>query len=320
MKTMIDLEARRDRAKSTLAPPGLSCQINDIGASIPELLIRWRFPISLRFHADARIGWFLEVFHSTAGSVLSLQLMLLDDQNCAPATLHLCPWDEKDLKILKIIAEQDNIGFYCFRKDGIYQAEDNLVMTDKRRNRYRDVIAAAISHSEKINEIDRSFRRSIANKQQAHPAIAEKRIGELLKDFGILTDADIQAALAVQKAKGGTLGAILITEGFCEMPELLMTLQIQQYSRQPTGHIGLLLVQSGRLSESRLSSALAKQQKHYQPLGQILITEKFCTEQDIEEALAQQRKLRYGQLLREFLPLVPGFTPTTVHAQSSSEG
>jgi len=53
-------------------------------------------------------------------------------------------------------------------------------------------------------------------------------IGQLLKEMGLVTEYEIQEALAVQKEKGGTLGRILVELDFVDEKDLLFGLAVQQ--------------------------------------------------------------------------------------------
>ncbi|MBN2078664.1 MAG: hypothetical protein JW838_06835 [Spirochaetes bacterium] len=50
--------------------------------------------------------------------------------------------------------------------------------------------------------------------------MASKRLGEILRENGIITEEQLQEALRVQKSKGGLLGIILVEMGYLK-PRLL---------------------------------------------------------------------------------------------------
>jgi type IV pilus assembly protein PilB len=57
---------------------------------------------------------------------------------------------------------------------------------------------------------------------------ADRRpIGQLLKEMGLVTEYEIQEALAVQKEQGGTLGQILVDLDFVDQKDLLFALAVQ---------------------------------------------------------------------------------------------
>lgn len=50
--------------------------------------------------------------------------------------------------------------------------------------------------------------------------MASKRLGEILRENGIINEEQLQEALRVQKSKGGLLGIILVEMGYLK-PRLL---------------------------------------------------------------------------------------------------
>ena len=54
-----------------------------------------------------------------------------------------------------------------------------------------------------------------------------KRLGDILKEAGVITDADIEKALEMQKTNGKRLGETLIDEGFVTESQLIESLRMQ---------------------------------------------------------------------------------------------
>ncbi len=48
------------------------------------------------------------------------------------------------------------------------------------------------------------------------PRVISKRLGELLRQKGVITEAELQKALGVQKEERGLSGEILVRLGFAE--------------------------------------------------------------------------------------------------------
>ena len=54
-----------------------------------------------------------------------------------------------------------------------------------------------------------------------------KRLGEMLVDAGVLTEKQIDEAVALQKGSGKRLGAILVEHGFINETQLIEVLRMQ---------------------------------------------------------------------------------------------
>ncbi|MDD5437230.1 MAG: type II secretion system protein GspE, partial [Candidatus Omnitrophica bacterium] len=57
--------------------------------------------------------------------------------------------------------------------------------------------------------------------------IVSKHLGELLLERGIITEAQLEKTLKIQKEKGGLIGQILVTLGFVKEEEIAQALTIQ---------------------------------------------------------------------------------------------
>lgn len=57
--------------------------------------------------------------------------------------------------------------------------------------------------------------------------IINKQLGELLIEQGIVNQAQVEKALAVQKEKGGLIGEILVNLGFTKEEEICQVLTVQ---------------------------------------------------------------------------------------------
>lgn len=57
--------------------------------------------------------------------------------------------------------------------------------------------------------------------------LVSKQIGEILKENGIIKDAQLKKALEIQKEKGGLIGEILVALGFAKEEDIAQALTIQ---------------------------------------------------------------------------------------------
>jgi len=55
----------------------------------------------------------------------------------------------------------------------------------------------------------------------------QKPLGQLLKEMELVTEGQIQEALALQREKGGALGSILVELGYVSEEEMLLALGAQ---------------------------------------------------------------------------------------------
>ena len=57
--------------------------------------------------------------------------------------------------------------------------------------------------------------------------IINKQLGELLIDFGVITQQQLDKALAVQKVKGGLIGELLVELGLAKEEDIAQALTVQ---------------------------------------------------------------------------------------------
>lgn len=57
--------------------------------------------------------------------------------------------------------------------------------------------------------------------------LVKKQLGELLIERGVITKAQLEKALAMQKEKGGLIGQVLVVHGFTKEEEIAQALTVQ---------------------------------------------------------------------------------------------
>ena len=57
--------------------------------------------------------------------------------------------------------------------------------------------------------------------------VINKQLGELLMDFGVITQQQLEKALAVQKQKSGLIGELLVELGFAKEEDIAQALTVQ---------------------------------------------------------------------------------------------
>lgn len=108
---------------------------------------------------------------------------------------------------------------------------------------------------------------------------ADRRpIGRILRDGGLISEAELAAALEEQRLTNELLGPLLVRTGVLAAGEVRAALAVQeqlgdleQAVRLGAGvrqQLGRLLVQAGRLSEEELDQVLAEQQRGGGRLGE----------------------------------------------------
>jgi hypothetical protein len=122
------------------------------------------------------------------------------------------------------------------------------------------------------------------------------RFGELLVEEGLVTPDQLAEALRVQ----GTLntyipiGRILMMRGCLTRTQL--TTMLGRHRKR--ARLGELLVRSKRITPEQLETALARQQRVRQPLGQILVELGYLTEVTMREGLCSQLHINFFDLDR----------------------
>jgi len=118
-----------------------------------------------------------------------------------------------------------------------------------------------------------------------------KRLGELLVENGILTEAQLLEALTVQKKERKLLGEIIVELGFATREKLDAAL-----ARQYGSKLGEILIGKGLISFEQLQAAFEEQRNSPKSLGEILIDKGFVAEADLIEGLAKQYNMSYVKL------------------------
>ena len=139
-----------------------------------------------------------------------------------------------------------------------------------------------------------------------HARYSWRPLGELLIAKGLLTKAELDAALAEQTRSGRLVGEILVESGILSAFSLTRTLTEQHGVELQTGSdelggtgaheptvwrpLGKLLVEQGYLSKLELRRALEKQResKGRRLLGEILVAEGYLSGIALARALGEQ--------------------------------
>jgi hypothetical protein len=134
-------------------------------------------------------------------------------------------------------------------------------------------------------------------------------LGDLLVEKGLIRSAELEDALAEQKATGRRLGEILVSRGVLESSTLTRALAEQygievpastsvaadsQGEAAPWQPLGRLLVARGTISPEALEDALAAQRRTGRRLGDILVGDHGVSMLELAAALSEQQGLVVG--------------------------
>ena len=123
---------------------------------------------------------------------------------------------------------------------------------------------------------------------------ANMRLGELLMAEGLVTPAQLEEALRVQRAPDGyaPLGHILIAQKIITRDQLLSVLERHRRSSK----LGDILLKTGGITREQLETALGEQRRTSQPLGEVLIKLGYTSEERLRMALCRQLHIQFFNL------------------------
>jgi type IV pilus assembly protein PilB len=124
---------------------------------------------------------------------------------------------------------------------------------------------------------------------------SEARLGQVLVREGLITDAQLRAALARQNP--GTyvpLGQVLLGQQLITRRQL--NLALEAANKRPK--LGEVLVRNGSLTADQLQHALTQQIKLKLPIGQLLVRLNYLTDETMRQALGAQLNVPFVDLDR----------------------
>jgi type II secretory ATPase GspE/PulE/Tfp pilus assembly ATPase PilB-like protein len=125
---------------------------------------------------------------------------------------------------------------------------------------------------------------------------AETRLGRLLIEEGLITEAHLAAALERQAASKTyiPLGRLLVEQKVITSRQLALVLE-RSHKRPKLGEV---LLRSGSIGEEQLDAALKEQQRSKRPLGEVLVKLGTLTDESMRQALCLQLDVPYVDLDR----------------------
>jgi Type II secretion system (T2SS), protein E, N-terminal domain len=134
---------------------------------------------------------------------------------------------------------------------------------------------------------------------------SRRRLGERLVADRLITDAQLRAALEIQRdlQRPMPLGQILVYWKMLSRQQLRMFLHKHQ---EDTSRLGDLLVAAGTITDAQLSAARAHQSERGLPLGDALLQLNLMTEEQLTRTLCDQLEVRFVDL--DALAIDPALT------------
>ena len=123
---------------------------------------------------------------------------------------------------------------------------------------------------------------------------ATVRLGELLMAEGLITAAQLEEALRVQRKPDGyaPLGHILVAQKIVTRDQLLSVLERHRRSSK----LGDILLKTGDIKPVQLENALAEQRRTGQALGEVLLNLGYTSEERLRMALCRQLHIQFFSL------------------------
>jgi type IV pilus assembly protein PilB len=120
------------------------------------------------------------------------------------------------------------------------------------------------------------------------------RLGELLMAEGLVTPAQLEEALRVQRTPDSyaPLGHILIAQKIVTRDQLLSVLERHRRSTK----LGDILLKTGEINPTQLETALSEQRRTGQALGAVLLRLGYTSEERLRMALCRQLHIQFVSL------------------------
>ena len=121
-----------------------------------------------------------------------------------------------------------------------------------------------------------------------------RRFGELLVEEGVISAAQLDAALRLQSVSRSyvPIGQVLLANKFITRRKLHALL----HRHGKRSRLGEVLIKAGRVTSAQLDAALARQRKTPMPIGQALIQLGVLTETTMRDALCTQLHVNFFDL------------------------
>ncbi len=116
-----------------------------------------------------------------------------------------------------------------------------------------------------------------------------KRLGEILREEGMITDLQLMEALQLQKEERRRIGDVLVDLKYVTKRQLRYT--IEKYKKRIP--LGEYLLEKGTITADDLEFALSKKASAHRRLGETLVETRIISEEQLAQALSQQLDMPY---------------------------
>jgi len=142
----------------------------------------------------------------------------------------------------------------------------------------------------------------------------DNRLGSLLLSEKKLKEEELATALKRKKKLIGVdvhlrLGEVIVDSDFRKASQVATALHKQRDMQFKSNSIGQILLELGYVQRDQLERAMEAHLDIFAPLGEILVDQEICTQEQIDEALKLQSLRRISALRR---PLSSSFDPINV--------
>ena len=120
------------------------------------------------------------------------------------------------------------------------------------------------------------------------------QLGQMLLLAETVTEEQLKTAMDLQQKTGKLLGDVLVEKGYVTKAKIISAIKRQKYQNR----VGNILLRMNVITNKQLEKALQIQNITGRLLGNILIQEGYCTEEDLTKVLKYKRELnRIGKIL-----------------------
>lgn len=139
------------------------------------------------------------------------------------------------------------------------------------------------------------------------------KLGDYLLHSKLITQIQLDEALAAQKTTGKKLGDLFVELGFLTIGQMSSVLSRQMSARSTTTQrkrIGDVLIEAGIISEEQLATALQAQKGKKKKIGQMLVELGYITKDQIAEGISAKLKIPIiscaeTKIPKELIALIP---------------
>ena len=186
---------------------------------------------------------------------------------------------------------------------GIAQVYGNYNTHPRNKLRYDTVYINNESFWLDVKLIFATLWYTVALRWESKDRRIDKLIGQVILESGVITEGQLQEALAYQEKWGGKIGEILIEKGYITERKLkdFLNLQVSVNSAatwmapgKKEHLLGDIMLAAEVISQDQLDEALEYQKEAGVKIGRILIEKGYISEQALKDCLDRQVVVRNG--------------------------